>query len=107
MHDSPRVGELQPPASFLGDVNGLLQGEAVVGSVFNDPFNIAATHEFGDHVRLVLLLAQVEHGDDVGMGTEPTHGLGFTSDTGAGDLVQALGLDQGEGYFTVQQGILG
>ena len=38
-----------------------------------------------------------------------THGLGLPGDAGAGagDFVQALGLDQREGHLPVQQGVLG
>ena len=41
------------------------------------------------------------------MGAKASHGLSLAGDASAGDLVQALGLDQGEGYFPIQQGVLG
>ncbi len=70
-------------------------------------FHIAAAHEFGDHVGLLCLLTQVEHGNDVWVGRLGSHGLSLTRNTGAGDFVQALGLDQGEGHLPVQQRVLG
>ena len=50
---------------------------------------------------MVLFLAQVEDGDDVGMGAKAAHGLGLTLDSGAEGFVQTVILDQGEGYFPV------
>ncbi len=58
-----------------------------VGIVFEDSLNIASAHEFGDHVGLNFMLSQVEHSDDVGVGAETAHGLGFPCDARAGDLV--------------------
>ena len=52
-------------------------------------------------------MTKVEHGDDVRMRAEAAHGLGLAGDAGAGDVVQALGFNQREGYFPVQQGVLG
>ena len=74
--------------------------------VFYDAFHVAAAHQLRDHVRLVLFLAQVEDGDDVGMGTQPPHGLGFTLYAFTGGVIQPFGLDKGEGDFPVQQCIL-
>ena len=54
---------------------------------FDNAFHIAATHQFGDHVGLVLFLSQVEHGDYVGVGAQAAHGLGFTLDAFAGRVV--------------------
>ncbi len=79
----------------------------MVGSVFDDPFNVTSSHQLGDHVGLVRLLTKIEHGDDVGVGAEAAHGLGLSGDAGAGDLVQTLGFDEGEGYLPVKEGILG
>ena len=39
--------------------------------------------------------------------TQPSHGLGLTLDAAAAGFVQPLGLDQGEGHFPVQQGVVG
>ena len=42
------------------------------------------------------MLPRVEHGDDVRMGAEATHGLGRPGDSGAGDLnrlADGLGVD--------------
>ena len=33
--------------------------------------------------------------------------MGLASDAGAGDFIQALGLDEGKGHLPVQQSVLG
>ncbi len=53
------------------------------------------------------MVSQVEHGDDVGVGAEAAHGLGFASDPCARDFVQPLSLDKSEGYLSVKKGVLG
>ncbi len=53
------------------------------------------------------MIAKIEDCDDVGVGAESTHGLRLAGDARAGDLVQALSLDQGEGYLPVQKGVVG
>ena len=107
MDDAPAVSELQSPTGFSGNFDGLLQGKSVVRGILDDPFHVAATHQLGDHVGLVRLLTQVEHGDDVRVGAETAHGLSLPGDAGAGDFVQTLGLNQREGHLPVQQGVLG
>ncbi len=78
MDYAPRVGELQATAGLFGNVDGLLQGQAVVGGILDNPFNVAAAHQLGDHVGLVPLLTKIEHGDDVRVGTEAPHSLGLS-----------------------------
>jgi len=53
------------------------------------------------------LAAQVQHGDDVGVGAQSSHGLSLSGDALAGDGVQALGLDKGEGDVSVQKLVVG
>jgi len=53
------------------------------------------------------LCPRVEHGDEVRMGAETAHCLGFAGNASAGYFVQTLGLDQGESHFPVQQRVLG
>ena len=107
MDDTPAVGELQPLAGLSGDTDCLFQRKPVVRSVLYQAFHIAATHKLSDHVGLVLFLSKVEHGDDVLVRTQAAHSLSLSLDARAGDLVQALGLDQGEGYLLVQEGVVG
>ena len=101
------MSELHPPAGFLGYLDCLLQGKPVVLCVLYHPFHVPAAHQFSDHVGLVLFLAQVKDRNDMGMRAQAPHSLGLTSDTGAGGLVQALGLDQGEGHFPVERSVVG
>ena len=67
----------------------------------------SAAHQFSDHVGLVLFSAQVEDGNDVGMGAESSHGLGFTLDAYSGGFIWTVGFDQGESNFSVQGGLEG
>ena len=101
------VGKLQTPAGFNRDIDGLVKSKAVVCGILDQPLDIAAAHKLGDHVGLVLFLTQIEDSDDVGVGAEPAHGLGLPRYAAAASFVKALGLNQGEGYFTVQQGVVG
>ena len=78
----------------------------VVGSSFDDACHIPASHKLSDHVELVRIFTQVKHGNDVRVKAEAAHNLRLSGDSGSGDFIQALGLDQGEGYFSVQQGVL-
>jgi hypothetical protein len=60
-----------------------------------------------DHVGLVVVASKVVDGHDVGVVAEPAHGLGLSHDAGAGDLVEAIGLDQGEGNVSIEDGVVG
>ena len=99
--DSPTVGELHPPAGFLGDLDRLFQGKPVVRGAFNDPLNITAAHQFGDHLGLALFFSQVEDGDYVGVRAQAPHALGLPLDASPGGVVQTLGLNKGERYLSV------
>ena len=105
--DAPGVGKLQTPAGCCGDADGLLQGKAVAFGDLYHSFHVTASHELGDHVGLVLLLTQVEDGDDVGMGTQAAHGLRFPLYPGPRHVSQTFGFDEGEGNLVVQQRVLG
>ena len=107
MDNAPAVGELQAPAGLNGNADCLLQGKPVAVGLLNDAFHVAAAHEVRDHVGLVLFFSKVEDGDDMRVGTQPSHGLGFPLDASPGGFIKALGLNQGEGYFPVQEGVLG
>ena len=48
---------------------------------------IAAGHELADQIRLVLLIADVEHGNDVRMITQAAHGASFAPHTLAPGIV--------------------
>ena len=54
VYDASAVGEFQAPAGLLGDLDGYLQGQSVVIGVLYQSFHIPATHQLGDHIRLVL-----------------------------------------------------
>ena len=47
---------------------------------------------------------RVEDRHDMGLGAQPSHGLGLPQDAAAGVVVQALSLDQREGDKPVFQG---
>ena len=78
----------------------------MVGGVLDDPFHVAPAHKLGHHVvDRPLDQDQTPRRCEGGSRVSPC--LGLAGDAGAGDLVQTLGLDQGEGYLSVQQGVLG
>ena len=79
----------------------------MVGSVFHHPFHITAPHQLRDNEGLALVLAEVEDSDDMGVGAEATHCLGFAGNSGAGYGVEALGFDEGEGHVPVEEGVVG
>ena len=64
----PGIGKTRTVARLFGDVDGMLQGESAVVSILDNPLHISAAHRLGDHEWLSLVLAQVEQGDDVGVG---------------------------------------
>ena len=82
-------------------------GKPAVGRPLDHPFNVAAAHQFGDHVGLISIFAQVEDSDDMRVGSQAPHGLRFPGYAGFGDIVQPFGPDQGESNFPVQEGVVG
>ena len=106
MNDTPAVGKLQAPTNLRGNIYGPLQRNPVIVGMLYDPFHVSATHQLCDHVGLVLFLTQVENSDYVGVGAQPSHGLCFPCNTGSGSFIQSFGLDQGEGHFPVQEGVV-
>ena len=70
--------------------------------VLDESLSVAALHKLRDHIGLAFMISQVEDGDNVGVGAQASHGLGLAGDAGPGGVVQPLGLDKGEGYFSVQ-----
>ena len=54
LDDATAVGELQTPAGLFGNRDGLIQGKPVFGGVLNQTFHVAAAHELGNDVGLVL-----------------------------------------------------
>ena len=53
------------------------------------------------------MVAQVEYCDYMGVGAKSAHGLSFTRYSGSGHFVEAICLDEGEGYVSVQQFVVG
>ena len=79
----------------------------MVGGVFDQSFHVAAAHDLGNHVGLYTFLTQIENRDDVWMGAQPAHCLGFPLDAAAGGVVQAFGLNLGKGHIPVECGVVG
>ncbi len=96
-----------PLADLVGDAQHLLQVELVLRCLLDDTLHVAAAHQLRDYVGLALLLAEVMDGNDVGVGAETPHRLSLTLDSLAGGVVEALGLDQGEGDIAVELGVVG
>ena len=79
----------------------------MVGGLLDQSLDVHAPHQLGDHVGLTLVLAQVEDGHDVGVGAQPSHGLGLAGDARPGGLIQTLGVDQRKGDLAVEEGVVG
>ncbi len=63
--DSVLVGEMQTLARLDGDVQELSVGPALVG--LHHGLQVGPVEQLHDNVRRLLLLAQLEDGDDVGV----------------------------------------
>ena len=62
-------------------------------------------HELGDDVGLAVLVADVEHGDDVGVVAEARHRPGFAVDAAAAGVVEPVGLDDRDGDVAAEPGV--
>ena len=96
----------RPRVHTLRDLHRLFGAERSV-RIFKQALDITAAHQLGDDEWLALVLAEVEHGDDVRVGAEATHRLGLAGDALSADLVEAFGLDQREGHVAIEQLIVG
>ena len=108
--DALSVSELQASGGGDGDVQGLLEGERA-GGVLEEAFDVTAAHQLLDEVGLLRsvggdVFADVVDGDDVGVG-EASHGAGLAHDAFAADVVEALGLDEGEGDVAIEECVVG
>ena len=107
MDDAAAVGEFETTTNLHGDLNGLLKRKLVVCGFIYQSLNVAAGQELDDHIGLALVISQVQHGDDVRMRAEPSHGLRFPGDAFSANVIQALGFDEGECDVPVQQLVVG
>ncbi len=53
------------------------------------------------------LISEVVDGEDVGVVPKSPHGLGLSGNADTGGRVQPLGLDDGQGYVSVEDGVVG
>jgi len=103
----PDVAGLQVPVYHAARV-GVLEGVAELGGdrerlVDIEPrFEVAAAHVLAHDVGLAVLLAGVVDGDDARVIAEAPHRLGLAAHADAAGLVEALGLDQGQGDVAVE-----
>ena len=68
----------------------------MVGGILNDSLHIPATHQLGNHVRLALVLSQVKHRNDVGVGAAWT--LPESKATGKVHAARDVALEDGVAY---------
>ena len=61
---SLRMSELKTLADGFGDFYSLLKGKPMFGCFLYQPFNITTGHQFGDYVRLTVLLTEVINRND-------------------------------------------
>ena len=67
---------------------------------FNHALHVTS-HDGEDHVGLAAFFPQVVELHDVGVVSEPAHGLGFPEDALATCRVQPLGPEEREGHIAV------
>ncbi len=107
MDDRPCVRVLEGDADLLGDAQGFLDGQAMLRRLAQAALEVAARHVLAHDVELPALLADVVDGDDVGVVAEPAHRLRLAPHAREPRLVEALGLDQGEGHVAVELRVVG
>jgi hypothetical protein len=105
--DALAVGVLQRPAHLVGDADRLGEGDTVALRLFDQALHVATGHELAHQVWLAPLLADVVDAHDVGVVAQPPHGLGLALDADQAILVEAVGLDEGEGHVAVELGVVG
>jgi hypothetical protein len=100
------MGIVERLANLVGDAERFFQGESVLGSLLDKTFYITTTHQLTYQVRLPSLIADVIKADHVRVVAEAAHELGLLLDPCNANLVEPVGLDQGEGDVTVEQGVV-
>ena len=68
---------------------------------------VPTRHELRHDDRLAALLADVEHGNDVMVVTQPPHGLSLATHADEAGFVQPIGLDDSDGYLAIESGVVG
>src|SRR5262249_41255229 len=79
---------------------------AVGRGIAQEYCDVAAPHELAHDVRLAMLLADVVHGDDVGMVAEACHRLRLAADAATTGVIEAFGLDERDGDVTVEAAVV-
>jgi hypothetical protein len=102
MDDAPCVRMLQSLTELIPNAQGLLQRQAVVLGLPDEPLDVASGHVLTDDVGLAGLLADVVDRHDVGVIAEPPHGLRLTADPRETLRVEPIGLDEGEGHISIE-----
>ena len=91
-------------AELLGDVEGLLDGQAMTLAVAEVLLEIATRDVLADQIDAPFPLVDVVHGDDVRVVSEAPHRLGLASHPGQ---VEPLVLDEGDGHIPVESRVPG
>jgi hypothetical protein len=99
--------KLEAAADRVADLDDALDRQTVVLRLLDEALDVAAGQERKDHVGLAVFLTNVVDRDDVRVVAESAHGLRLACDASAGGLIQALGLDQGEGNVAVEGRVVG
>lgn len=107
VHQVPLVGELQPLTHLICDTQRLFEWQPMPLGLLQQPFDVAAAHQLSHHVWLAVVLAEIEHRDDVRMGPQSSHGLRLPAHPLPPHLVEPGSLDEGERHVPVQQAVVG
>ena len=102
VHDAARVRVLEPRAHLLRDAHRLFDRQTMIVLRLQHRREISAGHVLRDDVRLRVLVAGVEHRDDVRMIAQPPHRLCLALHARQAIGIEAFDLDDGERYVTVE-----
>jgi len=78
VNEAPGMGELESLTDRLAYLNGAIEREPILIGLFQEVFDITATHDFRNQIRRVVFLTEIENGDDVGMYAQTAHCLGLS-----------------------------
>ena len=102
VHDASFVGVFQRLGDLVGDAHGLGHRKPMVLGAFEQVVDRSAGHVLAHDVGPAVFVADVEHGDDVGVVAEAAHGLSFPAYPLEAGGVEILGLHGGQGHLPVE-----
>ena len=80
MDDRMAMRVFQCGADLLSDLHRFRDRQPVLLGTGEQPFQVAARHVLADNIRLPVVIANVEHRDDVRLVSQPAHRLRLALD---------------------------